>query len=111
MKASSRFENSEASWKTLYFAGGVATLLVVVIFRRNWSAELAAFNGFGIFEIPKPFPSDAVGWFTLLQKDPFVGLSLFNLFDLINLYSTNFSIVSPKHTIIILKMRDTFQLM
>ena len=71
-------------WKIIYIAGGVATLLVVLIFRRYWSAELIAFNGFGIFEIPDPLPGNALAWFALLQKDPFVGLSLLNLFDLIN---------------------------
>jgi len=72
------------SWKTLYIAGGAAALLAVIVFRRNWSAELTAFHGFGIFEIPNPLPSNALEWYALLQKDPFVGLSLFNLFDLIN---------------------------
>jgi len=80
----SRIETRETSWKTLYIAGGAAALLAVIVFRRNWSAELTAFNGFGIFEIPNPLPSNALEWFTLLQKDPFVGLSLLNLFDLIN---------------------------
>lgn len=73
------------TWKPLYITGGVATLLIVLIFRRNWSAELVISSGFGIFEIPDPLPNNALEWFKLLQKDPFVGLSLLNLFDLINL--------------------------
>jgi len=80
----SRIETRKMSWKTLYIAGGAAALLAVIVFRRNWSAELTAFHGFGIFEIPNPLPSNALEWYALLQKDPFVGLSLFNLFDLIN---------------------------
>ncbi len=71
-------------WKALYMTGGVAALLAVIVFRRNWSAELTVFKGFGIFEIPDPLPSSALEWFALLQKDLFVGLSLLNLFDLIN---------------------------
>ena len=84
MKADLSAKTSARGWKILYLAAGVATLLVVLIFRRNWSAELAAFNGFGIFEIPNPLPSNALAWFALLQDDPFIGLSLLNLFDLIN---------------------------
>jgi hypothetical protein len=84
MNESSGAEIRETGWKTLYVAGGMATLLVVLVFRRFWMAELTAFNGFGIFEIPDPLPGNALEWYTLLQKDPFVGLSLLNLFDLIN---------------------------
>jgi hypothetical protein len=84
MNESSGSETRETGWKTIYGAGGVAVILVVTVFRRFWMAELTAFNGFGIFEIPDPLPSNALEWFTLLQKDPFVGLSLLNLFDLIN---------------------------
>ena len=46
--------------------------------------RIDAFKGFGIFEIPDPLPGNALDWFALLQNDPFVGLSLLNLFDLIN---------------------------
>jgi hypothetical protein len=84
MNESSNTETRETGWKTLYIVGGVAVILVVTVFRRYWMAELTAFNGFGIFEIPDPLPSNALEWFTLLQNDPFVGLSLLNLFDLIN---------------------------
>jgi hypothetical protein len=84
MDKSSNTETRETGWRTLYIAGGVAVILVVTVFRRFWMAELTAFNGFGIFEIPDPLPSNALAWFALLQEDPFVGLSLLNLFDLIN---------------------------
>jgi len=84
MNESSSTETREKGWKTLYIAGGIAVLLVVTIFRRFWMAEMTTFNGFGVFEIPNPLPSNALEWFSLLQKDPFVGLSLLNLFDLIN---------------------------
>ena len=84
MNESTNTETRETGWKTLYVTGGVAALLAVIVFRRNWSAELAISKGFGIFEIPDPLPGNALEWFTLLQKDPFVGLSLLNIFDLIN---------------------------
>ena len=84
MKISSDLEKSQTTWKALYITGGLAALLAVIIFRRNWSAELVISKGFGIFEIPDPLPGSALEWFLLLQNDPFVGLSLLNLFDLIN---------------------------
>jgi hypothetical protein len=84
MDKSSSTETGETSWKTLYITGGVAALLAVIVFRRNWSAELMAFKGFGIFEVPETLPSSTIEWFALLQKDPFVGLSLLNFYDLIN---------------------------
>jgi len=77
-------ENRYNSWKTLYITGGVAALLAVIFFRRNWSAELIAFKGFGIFNVPETLPKSALEWFTLLQKDPYIGLSLLNFYDLIN---------------------------
>jgi len=43
-----------------------------------------AFNGFGIFDVPKEAPVTAIGWFTLLQKDKFVSLALLDIFDLVN---------------------------
>jgi hypothetical protein len=59
MDKSSNTETRETGWRTLYIAGGVAVILVVTVFRRFWMAELTAFNGFGIFEIPDPLPSTA----------------------------------------------------
>jgi hypothetical protein len=84
MNESAQTETRETGWKILYITGSGAALLAVIFFRRNWSAELTVSKGFGIFEIPEPLPGNALEWFTLLQKDLFVGLSLFNLFDLIN---------------------------
>ena len=84
MSTISNTPSSYNSWKASYITGGVAALLAVIVFRRNWSAELTVSDGFGIFSIPDPMPSSAFDWFTLLQKDPFVGLSLLNFFDLIN---------------------------
>ena len=77
-------ETKNNTWKSLFTTGGVAAFLAVIVFRRNWSAEMAVSNGFGIFSMPDPLPSSALEWFTLLQNDPFVGLSLLNFFDLIN---------------------------
>ncbi|HCB50397.1 MAG TPA: hypothetical protein DEP47_12975 [Chloroflexi bacterium] len=72
------------AWKGLYYAGGTAALIAVLIFRRNIGAELTQFNGFGLFEVPEMPPATAAEWFMLLQKDRFVGLALLGLFDLVN---------------------------
>jgi hypothetical protein len=84
MNESAQTETRETGWKILYITGGVAALIAVIFFRRNWSAELIAFKGFGIFELPERLPDSALEWFTLLQKDPYIGLSLLNFYDLIN---------------------------
>ena len=75
---------SDSGWKGLYFAGGLAAVIMVVFFRRNCGAELLISQGFSLFDVPEMAPSTAGEWFVLLQKDWFVGLTLFNLFDLIN---------------------------
>jgi hypothetical protein len=76
--------NSENSaWKSLYRIGGIAALLAVFVFRRNLGAELWAFNGFGLFTVPETMPARAAEWFALLQSDSFVGLTLLNIFDLV----------------------------
>lgn len=77
-------QTSETAWKTLYIVGGTAALIAVLIFRRNFGAELDLFRGFGVFAIPETTPSNAVEWFVLFQDDWLVGLLLFALFDLIN---------------------------
>lgn len=75
---------SDSSWKGLYYAGGAAALAAVIIFRRNFGAELFAFKGFGIFDVPDPTPVRASEWFVLLQDDTIVGLALFEVIDLVN---------------------------
>ena len=73
-----------ANWKSLYRIGTYAALIAVIFFRRYLSAELMAFNGFGIFDVPKEAPVTAIGWLTLLQENRFVGLALLDIFDLVN---------------------------
>ena len=76
--------NPDASWRALYFAGAVAAILAVAIFRRNLGVELHTFDGFGVFDVPGEWPITAHEWFSLLQADPFVGLVLFGIVDLVN---------------------------
>ena len=74
----------EAAWATLYRIGGIAALVVVIVFRRNVGTELTAFGGFGLFDVPKTAPVSAEAWFALFQSRPFLGLVLFELFDIVN---------------------------
>jgi hypothetical protein len=75
---------ARTAWKALDIAGGLAAVIAVLVFRRNFAAELWLFKGFGLFSVPDSAPSSAGDWFTLLQENGFVGLALFGLFDLIN---------------------------
>jgi hypothetical protein len=78
-------DKHDASWPLLYKTGGVAALLAALLFRRNISAEYTILRMFGVFQYgPKAPPGDAAGWFSLLQSNPILGLTLLDLFDLIN---------------------------
>jgi hypothetical protein len=80
----SSVETKAGHWKTLYRIGAIAILIAVIFFRRYYGAELSAFNGFGIFQIPETEPVSAVEWFDVLQAYPYVGLSWLGLYDLVN---------------------------
>jgi hypothetical protein len=73
-----------ANWKNLCKIGGVAALVAVIVFRRNFGTELTTFKGFGIFDVPGMTPASAEAWFSLFQSRPFLGLILFELFDIVN---------------------------
>jgi hypothetical protein len=74
----------DQQWKTLYRIGAIAILIAVVFFRRYYGAELSAFNGFGIYEMPAIDPVSALEWFQVLGEYPYVGLSWLGLHDLVN---------------------------
>ena len=74
----------KSGWRQLYKIGALAALIAVVFFRRNFGAEMDVFNGFGIFPMPDAIPTSALDWFSLFQADPFLGLILFDMVDLIN---------------------------
>jgi len=65
-------------WTTLYRTGGIAALLAAVLFRRNIGAEVSLFTGV------EAIPRSAVEWYTLLQSNPFIGLSFLAVFDIAN---------------------------
>ncbi len=75
---------ADPRFKNLYLIGGVAAVITVLIFRRNFGVELLTFNGFGLFTVPETTPISAIDWFNLFQNNWFVGLASFGLFDLVN---------------------------
>jgi hypothetical protein len=70
--------NQAKTWQPLYRTGAVAALLAALFFRRNIGAEVSIFTGV------EAIPATAADWFSLLQRNPFVGLSFLAVFDLIN---------------------------
>ncbi len=70
--------SADSSLKNLYRVGAIAALIAALVFRRNLgAAEIPLIIG----QTP---PDTVVGWFTLLQNSPWLGLSFLNVFDLIN---------------------------
>jgi hypothetical protein len=84
MDQATHSQTTEGGWRLLYLVGAAAVAVAVLFFRRNCGAELTAFRGFGIWDVPAIPPIGAGDWFALFQEDPFVGLALFGLFDLVN---------------------------
>ncbi len=79
---------ASSAWKPLYLAGAIAALLAVFVFRRNLSAELLGLrqlglHGFGLEAVPAAMPADAANWLGLFERNPFIGLVLMNVFDLV----------------------------
>jgi len=70
----------ETSWKSLYQTGAIAALVAAILFRRNIGAEVSLFTGV------EGIPRSAAEWFSLLQTNPFVGLSFLAVFDLFNYF-------------------------
>jgi hypothetical protein len=78
-------EITDSAWKGLYRVGGAAALIAAVLFRRNLGAEFSLLGSIGIIGFgPTTPPSSALDWFTLLQDNTFLGLTLLDLFDLVN---------------------------
>jgi len=71
--------------KNLFKAGAAAALIAAVVFRRNLDAEFMLLRGVGIINVgPTAPPSTVMDWFTLLQDNKMLGLTLLNLFDIVN---------------------------
>ena len=72
--------------RPLYLIGAIAAFLAVLVFRRNLGVEFITFNGFGLFSVPADYPGDVLDWFGLLHSNPFVGMVLLEVADLINYF-------------------------
>jgi hypothetical protein len=69
-------ETVDLTWNGLYRAGGAAALVAGVIFRRNLSAELSLLG--------VRAPGSVGDWFGLLQSNRLLGLTLLNVFDVVD---------------------------
>lgn len=76
--------HNESGWATVYRLGAIAAWLAVLVFRRNLSAEMDAFDGFGLTAMPTTPPITVTDWFDLLNRCPLLGLVLLDLWDWIN---------------------------
>ena len=70
--------------KLVYKVGGIAAFCAELLFRRNFSAEMHMFQGFGIFSVPDPLPESASGWLTFLADHLFAALSLLEAGEIVN---------------------------
>jgi hypothetical protein len=74
-----------AASKYLYKVGAIAAFMAAVLFRRNMDAEYLLLRGVGIIHTgPTIAPSMVVDWFALLNQNKLLGLTLLNIFDLVN---------------------------
>ena len=78
-------ETEDFAWKGLFKIGGAAALIAALIFRRNLGAEVMLLSSTGITNGGlTTAPTNVADWFTLLQHNPLLGLTLLNLFDMVN---------------------------
>jgi hypothetical protein len=75
----------DSRWNSLYKVSGAAALIAVLIFRRWLGVEFLLMRMLGIIRFgPSTMPSSVSDWFTLLQTHRLVGLTLLNVFDIVN---------------------------
>ena len=78
-------ETGDHAYAVLYRTGALAALVAALIFRRNLDAEWLLLRGSGMINVgPVEIPNTIRDWFTLLQNNKLLGLTLLNLFDLVN---------------------------
>jgi hypothetical protein len=78
-------KTEDFAWKGLFRVGGAAALIAGLVFRRNLDAELMLLKDSGIINVgPTTPPGTVMDWFALLQNNPLFGLTLLNLFDMVN---------------------------
>lgn len=78
-------QHKRDSRRILYQIGGWSALIAAIVFRRWLGSELSLFQSMGLFQTgPVPAAQDVQGWFIFLQAHPLAGLTLLNVFDLVN---------------------------
>jgi hypothetical protein len=76
---------NDSAFGGLYKTGAAAALIAGLIFRRNLDAEWLLLRSLGIVNSGPDLTISSIGeWFTLLQQQPLLGLTLLNVFDLVN---------------------------
>ena len=85
MNLANRAQTIDAHWIGLCRVGGIAALVAAIIFRRNLAAEYVLLRAMGMITSgPIAPPTSTLDWFTLLHDNRLVGLTLLNLFDMVN---------------------------
>jgi hypothetical protein len=85
MNPGNRAQTIDPRWIGLCRVGGVAALVAALIFRRNLAAEYLLLRGTGIITSgPTALPTSVPDWFSVLHDNRLVGLTLLNLFDVVN---------------------------
>ncbi len=85
MSPASRAQTIDPRWIGLCRVGGIAALVAAIGFRRNLAAEYLLLRATGIITSgPTASPTSALDWFALLHDNRLVGLTLLNLFDIVN---------------------------
>ncbi len=85
MDQSPAAETANGACRSLYKIGAISALIAAVVFRRNLDAEYMLLRMTGVIQAgPTAAPDTVRGWFLLLQNDRLLGLTLLNLFDLVN---------------------------
>jgi hypothetical protein len=78
-------DSADPRWNSLYKISGAAAWIAVLIFRRWLGEEFLLLRAIGIIRFgPRAIPSSVIDWFTLLQTNRLVGLTLLNVFDTVN---------------------------
>lgn len=70
--------------RIMKYISAIAAILAVVIFRRNWGAELHLFKSLGFLKDVPIYASTPEQWLQLFTQYPLVGVTSLNLFDVIN---------------------------
>lgn len=78
-------DTPDPRWNRLHKVGGVAAWIAVLLFRRWLGVEFLLLRAIGIIHLgPRAIPSSVIDWFTLLHTNRLVGLTLLNVFDIVN---------------------------